>query len=169
MRLTVAISLLSAALATSAAAQTEAEAAAMNMQLALDLCLRNYRTEAEIVPAMQAAGFEVRPSMDAGTHEVSAPGISGLVTGDPDAGYCTIQSPQVPLPMAEAIGRAVADRLFPGKVETGGPETPVGTPPAPCEGLSVFAPQQLIRITYAAAGNSGECREDGSSAIIVTM
>ena len=42
---------------------------------------------------------------DEGTFELSAPGITGNV----EAGYCSIQSTEVPLDLAESIGAAVGD------------------------------------------------------------
>ncbi|MFK7870541.1 MAG: hypothetical protein AB8B58_15040 [Roseobacter sp.] len=147
-------------------AQTAAEAAAQNMQLAAELCLRNYRTPQTLGQAFSSAGFTLGPSaLAAGVTDFTAPGITGAF----QTGYCYTQSDMVPLPMAEAIGRAVADRLFPGLVHDGAPEHVAGTPLKPCEGLQVFAPQNLIAISYAAAGNSGECISDGTSSIIIQM
>lgn len=147
-------------------AQSAPEAAAQNMQLAAELCLRNYRTPQDLAGAFSNAGFTLAQStLDAGVTDFTAPGINGAFK----TGYCFAQSAMVPLAMAEAIGRAVADRLFPGLVQDGAPEHVAGTPLKPCEGLQVFAPQRLIAISYAAAGNSGECIADGTSSIIIQM
>ena len=151
------------------AAQSAAEAAAQNMQLAAELCLRNHRSESEMPQAFSAAGFSLSPSSDTGTYEFTAPGVWGVFTTLPPSAFCSVQSPDVPLAMAEAIGRALADRLFPGAVQEGGPEHVVGTPLAPCEGLQIFATQELLTLSYAAAGNSGECLNDGTSAILINM
>lgn len=146
-------------------AQTQAEAAARNMQLGL----RDDRTENALPEVLSAAGFTVSPNSDAGTHAVETPGVNGYVTTDPAQGTCTLKSHRVPLRMAEAIGRGVADRRFPGKVGARGTEHPVGTTPKPCDGLPVFAPQQRILLSYTAAGNGGDCLNDGSSAILLQM
>jgi hypothetical protein len=158
------------ALPAAASAQTAEDAAALNMQLAAELCLRHYRSEGELAPSFQQAGFGVSPYMaDAGVFEVAAPGLYVMVDTNSGSAACNIQSELVPIPLAEAIGRAVADRLFPGVVQDGAPEHQVGTPLRPCEGIQVFAPQQLIAISYAAAGNSGECIADGTSSILIQM
>jgi hypothetical protein len=151
------------------AAQTPAEAAAQNMQLAAELCLRNHRTEADLPQAFAAAGFSVTPLSGAGTFDFVAPGIDGTVDTVPASAFCSIQSTLVPLEMAEAIGRATAERLFADKVEEGAPERNINEPLKPCEGLQIFATQDLITISYAAAGNSGECLNDGTSAILIRM
>ena len=153
------------------AAQTAAEAAAQNMQLAVETCLRHYHDEAALPQALATVGFGVTPAEEGveGLYQIEAPGLWGLVSDTPQNGYCTVQSTLVPLATAEAIGRAVTHRLFPGKVEEGSAERQVGTAPLPCEGLSVFAPRQLISLRYAQAGNSGECINDGTSAVIISM
>ena len=152
-----------------AAAQTPEEAAAMNMQLALETCMRHQGLESELPEALAAAGFEISPGMDAGAFELQAPGIHGVVGGTPGDGYCSIQSESVPLALAEAIGSAVGERLFPGKVVAGAPESDASTPPAPCEGYTIWDARPVITVSYAQAGNSGECVNDGTSAIILRM
>jgi hypothetical protein len=150
-------------------AQSPQEAAAQNMQLAAELCLRNHRTESEIPQAFAAAGFAVSPYSDNGAFEFTAPGVTGTVDTLPPSAFCSVQSTDVPLEMAEAIGRALADRLFPGAVHEGNPEHVAGTPVDPCEGLQIFATQELLTLSYAVAGNSGECLNDGTSAILIRM
>ena len=59
--------------------------------------------------------------------------------------------------------------LFGDGLTMGNPELPVGQPVPPCDGLSIFAPRMLIRVTYSAAGNSGDCLNDGTSAIQIRM
>ncbi|MDW4549512.1 hypothetical protein R5H32_09130 [Defluviimonas sp. D31] len=164
--LPAAVLALAAAFPAPAPAKTAEEAAAVNMQLAAEICLRNYRTPDKVVDAFTAAGFALAPGADPGTHEVTAPELWGVIEPGPEQSYCTFQSSRVPLAMAQAIGTALAERLFPGLVQTGHPERGLATP---CDGLSVFAPRQLIWIHYAQAGNSGECIDDGTSAIILNM
>ena len=167
--MTRSLALLALTLPAPLAAQSPQEAAAQNMQLAAELCLRNHRTESEIPQAFAAVGFSVSPYTDSGAFEFTAPGVTGTVDTLPPSAFCSVQSTDVPLEMAEAIGRALADRLFPGLVQEGSPEHVVGTPLAPCEGLQIFATQELLTLSYAAAGNSGECLNDGTSAILIRM
>lgn len=139
--------------------------ATQNMKLAMELCLRNYRSVYALPELFAGAGYRVNPGLDPGVHEFTAPGVFGGF----QEGYCYIQSQDVPLAIAEDMGQRLAEALFPGQVGEGNPELPVGAPVPLCDGLSVFAPQSLIRITYSAAGNSGECINDGSSAVILNM
>ena len=161
--------LLSVVATLPAQAQDNASVSAHNMRLAIEVCLLNYRTEPGLSEAFLVAGFTLYDGLDPGSYEFEADGVSGLFTTRDATGYCTVQSPLVPLATAEALGAELATTLFPGNVVAGGPEHPVGTPVPPCAGLSVFALQQLITITYAAAGNSGECLIDGTSAVIISM
>ena len=134
------------------------------MRMATEICLRNYRSAAEIPAALEAAGFTLVPGMDEGVSEVTGPRIFGWV--DPSQNYCSFQSTDVPLADTIAMGRALAGTLFPDMVQEGHPERGLASP---CDGLSIFAPQSLIWVHYAAAGNSGECNVDGTSAIILNM
>lgn len=143
----------------------ELRVATQNMKLALELCLRNYRSVPALPEAFAMAGFNIGDGLDPGVYEFSGPGVFGGF----EEGYCYIQSQDVPLAIAEDMGQRLAEALFPGQVQQGNPELPVGAPVPLCDGLSVFAPQRLIRITYSAAGNSGDCINDGSSAVILNM
>jgi hypothetical protein len=132
------------------------------MQIIAEICLRNYRTPENAVSELQALGLSFTPGMDAGTWEFSGNAVHGVVVPDQEL-YCMIQSGDVSLDQARAAGEEVAHRLFPNLVQAGAPDGRNG----PCDGLSVFAPRQLIRIHYAQAGNSGECIDDGTSAIMI--
>ncbi|MDG4649910.1 hypothetical protein P6F26_15800 [Roseibacterium sp. SDUM158017] len=157
-----------AAAALPSAAQTDAEAAAMNMRLAATLCLQNVRTPGGMAGAFEAAGFVVTPGMDAGTHEVSAPGVSGLLqVRTPREGYCTVMSPIVDLAMANAIGRAITVEVAPQAWVPGQPDQQAGAPVGPCGGFTNWDVTPIVTLRYAAAGNSGECIDDGTSAIII--
>lgn len=134
------------------------------MRQAVELCLRNYRTPEGIPAALEAAGYSLTPGMDDGSFELSGAGLWGMVV--PGDAYCTFQSQDVPLADAQTMGRDLADTLFPGKVEDGHPESGMDSP---CNGVSIFAPQRLIWVHYAQAGNSGACVDDGTSAVIVDM
>ncbi|MBV7410323.1 hypothetical protein [Maritimibacter sp. DP1N21-5] len=127
-----------------------------------ETCLVNYRTPDEALPALEGLGLTLTAGMDEGSWEVSGPGVMGIVSTVPEI-YCSIQSTEVNLDNARNIGTSLAERLFPGMIQMGAPEGGNG----PCDGLSIFAPRQLIWIRYAQAGNSGECIDDGTSAIII--
>lgn len=146
------------------AAAAVAQDASDRLREATEICLRNYLTPDDIPDALAGAGFALAPGMDAGSFEVSAAGVRGIVV--PADRYCTFQSPAVPLADALAETRALADRLFPGMVEDGHPER---GPSEPCDGMSIFPPRGLIWVHFAQAGNSGECVDDGTSAIIMNM
>ena len=165
----VALPLLAAIVPLPISAQSPEEAAAMNMQLALETCMRHQGRENALPAAFQAAGFEVTPAQDAGDYQFEAPGVWGYIAGETGGGYCTVQSARVPLALAETIGTAVGERLFPGQVTPGSPAGNAATPPAPCEGYSIWDTRPVITVSYAQAGNSGECVNDGTSAIILRM
>jgi hypothetical protein len=132
------------------------------MRAVVELCLRNYRTPDSAIPAFQALGLTLVPGMDEGSWEFSGQGVSGIVSAEAEL-YCSIQSQHVPLDVARAIGADIASDLFADLVHQGAPEGGTG----PCDGLSIFAPRQLIWLRYAQAGNSGECIDDGTSSIII--
>ncbi|WP_172299309.1 hypothetical protein [Pseudoruegeria sp. HB172150] len=146
------------------ALEPEAPAPAELMRAATEACLRNYRTPDDIPGALEAAGLTLAPGMDADSYDVSGPGLWGIAA--PSELYCTFQSRDLPLADAKAMGTDLANTLFPGMIQEGHPERGMGSP---CDGLSIFAPQSLIWLHYAQAGNSGECVDDGSSAIILNM
>lgn len=154
---------------TIAVAQTPEEAAAMNMQLALDTCIRHHRRSDDLPKALADVGFTITPGVDADTYDLEAPGVFGIISTGSHSGYCSIQSPLVPLGLAEAIGTAVGGRHFPGKVVPGSPAGNASTPPEPCEGYTIWETQPIIIVSYAQAGNSGECTDDGTSAINISM
>lgn len=147
----------------------ELVAATKNMHLAAELCLRNYRSEAALPDAFRAAGFSVTEGLDAGYYDFEGPQVWGGFSANPDEGYCYVQSADVPLAIAEEMGERLSRELFPDMVQMGKPEHTVGTTVPPCDGLHIFAPQSLITVSYSAAGNSGECLNDGSSAIVINM
>jgi hypothetical protein len=158
------------AISIPATAQTPAEAAAMNMHLALDTCMRHHRRSDDLPDALMSAGFALSPGMDEGTFEFTAPGVFGIIrAGGAAGGYCSIQSSMVPIAQAEGIGAAVGERYWPGKVVPGSPAGNANTPPEPCEGYTIWETRPIITVSYAQAGNSGECVNDGTSAIIISM
>lgn len=131
------------------------------MRTVIEVCLRNYRTPDAALPALEAAGMTLSVIEDK-TFELSGSGVWGIVEPG-DELYCTVQSSEVSLDEARALGTELAYSLFPDMVQPGAPEGGNG----PCDGLSIFAPRQMIWLRYAQAGDSGECVEDGTSAIIV--
>lgn len=141
--------------------------AARAMQAAADACMRNYGSPDSLIPALKKAGFSVAEGMDAGAYEFSGSGVFGVAVPGNGQTYCTVQSSQVPLNLARGIGLGLARSIFgySNDRENGTPEGRRG----PCDGLNLLAPQRVIWIHYAQAGNSGECVDDGSSAIILDM
>ena len=164
--------LLSAVLSGGAGAQTtpvpatEAEAAAINMRLAATLCLQSRRVPGQLAQSFEAAGFTVAPWLDAGTFEATAPGVYAVLDATQDQqGACNIQSQLVDLPTA----RVIADAITAGQNGwvAGGPADQIGAPPGPCQGLTNWDARPVLVISFAAAGNSGECIEDGTSSIVI--
>ncbi|MEL6532644.1 MAG: hypothetical protein AAFQ06_06350, partial [Pseudomonadota bacterium] len=80
-------------------------------------------------------------------------------------GACNIQSQLVDLPTA----RVIADAITAGQNGwvAGGPADQIGAPPGPCQGLTNWDARPVLVISFAAAGNSGECIEDGTSSIVI--
>lgn len=141
--------------------------AARAMQTAADACMRNYGAPDSIPTALRKAGFSVTNGMDPGSWEFSGSGVNGVAVAGRGETYCSIQSAQVPLSLARGIGLGLARSVFGYKSakENGTPEGRRGA----CDGLNLLAPQRVIWIHYAQAGNSGECVDDGTSAIILNM
>ncbi len=135
---------------------------AATMRAVLEACLRNYPEPKRALPALEAAGMTLSPTGDLHSWEMSGEGVFGNVDVSGEI-YCSIQSQSVPLETAQAIGTELANSLFPNLVQPGAPEGGNG----PCDGLSIFAPRQMLWLRYAHAGNSGECINDGTSAIIL--
>lgn len=132
------------------------------MRAVVEACLRNYRTPGSVLPALEAAGMVLSPGLDAGSWDFAGNGVNGVVIPG-DELFCSIQSSEVPLDAAQSMSSDLAYALFPDMIQPGAPEGGKG----PCDGLSIFAPRQLIWMRYAHAGNSGECINDGTSAIII--
>lgn len=141
--------------------------AAKAMYAASAACMRNYGSPEHVILDLQKAGFALAPGMDPGTHEFSGAGVYGIALTEPGQTYCVVQSTQVPLATARAIGLQLAQSIFGyrSSAENGTPEGGRG----PCDGLNLLAPQRVIWIHYSQAGNSGECVDDGTSAIIMNM
>lgn len=153
------------ALASPASAQdpnADPRSAALNLGLGAKICLTNYRTPDALQNAFTTAGFTVSPSFDAGVFDVSAHGVAGGF--DSRSGYCYLMTAVVPLETTQTLTQDLAASLFPGMIQPGHPETGMESP---CNGVSIFAPQKLIWMHYAAAGNSGDCIFNGTSAVII--
>ena len=149
--------------AGSANAQTPAEAAAINMQLAVQVCLSNYAIASEFVPAFQNAGFTVVSGMEAGVFEFSAYGVNGFLSPQDFANGCSVQSEQVPLATATEMAQSLITQLFGSNAQSGHPENI----PTPCPIWSIFANRRLIVVEVVSAGNGGVCTDPTSSGIIV--
>jgi len=135
--------------------------AAINLGLAVKLCLAAYRLPSALPDEFRQAGFTVAPGLDANSFEFDAHGVVGVF--QTTTGYCLAQTAVVPLETTQPFIKELSETLFPGMVELGAPEGGNG----PCDGLSIFAPQKMIRVSYSATGNSGDCLFDGTSAVII--
>lgn len=155
---------ISLALAGSAQAQSDAEAAAQNMGLAVDLCLQELVDKdgqrEGLIPRFQAAGFTIYPSD--GWAEVTAPGVFGYLTPGEAQSFCGIQSSLVPMAMAAQIAQDRVNFRYPG----GAPVPAAPENRAGCPILRYTAAGQGLRMTILSAGNSGECADPNSSAIL---
>ncbi|MFK7745800.1 MAG: hypothetical protein AB8B47_12145 [Roseobacter sp.] len=156
---------LCVASAQPAFAQGQLAVGVQNMRLAMDICLRNYRTPQDMANTFATSGFALNQGLANGATEFTAPSVFGSFQN----GFCSVQSPDVPLAIAEEMGMKLAIDLFGERVERGRPERNINTPLQPCEGLHIFATQTLISISYSAAGNSGDCLNDGTSAVQIKM
>lgn len=145
-----------------ATANAPADGAQAMMRAVAEQCLRNYETPDDAVAAIEGLGLQLVAGMDEGAFEFSGSGVMGQVSTVPEL-YCSIQSTEVPLDAATAIGTGLATTLFPDMTEASSPEGGTG----PCDGMSIFAPRRVIWISYAQAGNSGACVNDGTSAMII--
>jgi hypothetical protein len=172
--------MLGSVAAASVAAQTPQEAAAINMQLAIQLCVENYRTPQKMRPAFEAAGFEYQPerfSAEEVVHWYVAPADTMVAQVDPGPGrsFCAISSNLMSVGSASAFARAVFERWFAGAIQIGSPQGEFiapGTPQAAnraCTGFHVFAPQRLIWVQIGNAGQDPLCIEDGTAQIIIQM
>ena len=86
-----------------AAAQDQRTISAHNMQLAVEICLRNYRTETTLPQAFGAAGFSVSPGPDAGYASFAADGVTGAFSTSQAQGFCSVQSTLVDLATANGV------------------------------------------------------------------
>ncbi len=164
-----------------AASQTLAEAAALNTQLAIELCVRNYRVVEQIRPAFEAAGF-VHSTEDFGGGQhidwYAAPADTvnvAIISTGVDAADCRVTTGHMDVTQALPFSTAVVEALLPGQVQPGSPEGQnilPGTPESEqdfCSGFHVFAPRKLIWVQLARAGNDGTCRSDGTASINIRM
>lgn len=172
--------LISLLLPVPAAAQTLLETAAANMQLAMQICLQNYGTPDQMVPAFKQAGFS-EAIEDFGDGEVihwmSDPSNTTLVNVQPRPGqsFCAVSTELFGVTAALPYTRQVLGNIFSGEVFFESPEAQViqpGDPQAanqPCTGYHFFAPQRLVWIQLGNAGQDPVCIEDGSVQIMMQM
>ncbi len=164
-------------------AQTPSEAAAINARLAIELCVRNYRTIDEIRPAFDAAGFTYTPEDFGGgpqniLHWYAAPAdtvnVAVLFSG-PDQAECRVTTDHMDVNQALPFARAVIETMFAGQIQDGSPEGQNVLPGSPeaeqdiCSGFHIFAPRKLMWVQIARAGNDGTCRSDGTASINIKM
>jgi hypothetical protein len=148
-----------------AEARTAAEAGAANMRIAMDICLTNYRTQAQIPDALRRTGFTLTEGIDPGVWEFSGPRVNGFVApSDSGGGACQVESTAVPRAQGEAVGRALAARYFAGVLQEGPPEGR-----ADCPTISIFAPRLLLVMEFLNPGNGGICSQADGAAIYLRM
>ena len=68
--------------------------------------------------------------------------------------------------MARVIGDAIVAEYPAGAFEPGWPGEPSAAPEPACVGYTAWGARPIITLTYAAAGNSGDCIDSGSSIVI---
>lgn len=127
------------------------------MREAAKYCIGNTGRPDLVRGAFESVGFEVSKGMDAGTFEASAPGVWAIMDLSGPRTYCSVQSHEVSIPEAREMVDSIMKMFFPSAKMSGN---------GPCDG-PVVAFNPPLRVTFAAAGNSGECLDDGTSAIIV--
>lgn len=165
-----------------AAAVTPLEAAAANVQLAMDVCIRNYNTPDQLHDKFVQAGFAHKPEDFGGeiAHWYETPGNTALVTfyrNQRSGGTeCQISTNHMDVTQMLPFAKAVMAQNFPGiAVLDGAPEGQnvlPGTPAAQqgaCSGFHFLVPRMMIWVELTRAGNDGTCISDGSSALRVVM
>lgn len=170
-------------LAMPALAQTPQEAAAINARLAIEICARNYRTPDEIRPAFEAAGFAyTQEDLGGGPGDVlhwyAAPAdtvSAAVLFPGPDQAECRVTTDHMDVAEALPFARAVFETMFAGQIQDGAPEGQDVRPGSVeaqvdfCSGFHVFAPQKVIWVQLARAGNDGTCQSDGTASINIKM
>lgn len=182
MRRVAGISLCAAVWATSLPAVTPLEAAAANVQLALDICIRNYNTPDQLHGMLVQAGFTHNPEDFGGeiANWYETPGNTALVTfyrnQRTGSTECQISTDQMDVTQMLPFTKAVMAQNFPAiAVLDGTPEGQnvlPGTPAAnngPCSGFHFLVPRMMIWVQLTRAGNDGTCISDGSSNLRVVM
>lgn len=149
--------------ASAASAHRGSGDAAQAMRSAAAICLRNFRDLDAALGEFRAGGWEVRPYIDPGAYEIEQGAVYAILSV-PD-NTCAVKTGDLSLAQARAIGTSLVKEYFPGQYQAGAPEGRSG----PCDGYTVFPGRGLIVMSYAAAGNSGECIENNGSAIILDM
>lgn len=141
-----------------AEAGAEADLALIYMEEATKICVGNTGRPDLVEGALSSAGFSLVPGVDAGTFEARAPGVYALIDTSSSRTHCSIQSQEVALSTAREIGMSVTRRLFPSAKMFGH---------GACDGPIVTGLRPPLRMTFAQAGNSRECIDDGTSAIVI--
>lgn len=165
------------------AGQTAVEAAAANVQLAITLCLRNYRTPGEIGPALAAAGFTYSPERYSdgsvlAWYETPSNSATVLLDVSPDlqSARCSISTDHFDVAQAIPFVGQVLEGITPGTFEFGEMEgVPPVTPDNPgtggrsCTGYVGFLPRRAVVVRIGNAGPDPVCIRDGTSQIILGM
>jgi len=164
-----------------ATAQTPREAALSNVQLALQICIRESRDTEARIAALAAAGFtHSREDWPDGEviHHFAAPAdtASVMTYGDAGKGFCAVSTPHLGVSEAHGFTSSVLDTLFPGLFSPGDMENSPAVVPggpqagnAPCTGWAALLPNRAVEIEIGNAGQDPRCIEDGTAQIMVRM
>lgn len=172
-----------ACLGSPAFSQTLAEAAKINMQLAIKLCIDNYRTPDQMRPAFAAAGFEYKPEFMGGEagdaiHWYHAPAdtMTAIVAPGPGKSYCSVMTRTMGVTEAISFAGIALETLYAGRfsygeAEGGAPVTPVpqGQFRGECTGYIALLPQRFVSVKIGNEGQDPGCIEDGTSQIMINM
>lgn len=156
------------------------EAAALNMQLAMTLCLQNYHAPGSLVPKFEAAGFTFSPEVFSETEGLmwfNTPGQTafGFLVPEHSGSTCAIMSNHMSVPQALPFAGAVLAQVFGNLVTPGSPENINVTPGHPqasnqsCSGYSVLVPRSMIWVQVGNAGQDPVCIDDGTTQILIRM
>lgn len=163
-----------------ATAQTVEEAAAINVQLSIELCLRQGSDVATLRSAFAGAGFT--PSTeDFGNGEVlysyAAPDGHVITTLAPRPGSaeCRISTDLYGVSQMIPFSRSVAAQIFRGEIYDQSPEAEVVVPGSAaganrsCTGFHFFAPQRVIWFKFGVAGQDPVCVDNGTAQIMILL
>ncbi len=167
-------------------AQTTAEAAALNIQLAITLCVQNGHDEGALLGAFQTAGythlgtgetFDATRNVAINRNTFGTPDqtVSTDVTAQGLSLYCSITTDVFSVSQMIPFARAVFDQLYSGPIADESPEAVViapGSPAAasaPCTGFHALPGRSVIWFQFGVAGNDPVCVDNGTAQIMISL